>query len=89
MLSKGSRGRAFFGGLRSNLGSDFQRDRIRKEIVCKNVYGVKGLSCSSLFWWLEVKSRVWFSERSYKKKSSLKKCIWFQRALVVELVLVV
>ena len=48
MVSKGSRGRACFGGLRSDLGS-----------------GVAS------------------------EKSSLKKCIWFQRAFVVELVLVV
>ena len=31
MVSKASHGRACFGGVRPNLGSDFQRGRIRKK----------------------------------------------------------
>ena len=38
MVSKGSRGRACFDGLRSNLGSDVQEGSYKKKSSCKNMY---------------------------------------------------
>ena len=47
MVSKGSRGRACVGGLRSNLGSDFQNGRIRKNCLknCMFSLGSRGRAC--------------------------------------------